>query len=260
MDADFERLTLRSQRSESNPSPRHEGQKTPADVKQFLRMLRKDTTRLTYQNYRQLKHSQISPTPNKIAEAPVWTDKGPFLPLLPIPVQGVANDKLSHLVPEETALPASEQRVCEGDRSPKLIKVYHKAKGLPWLRDADLHTASCPAAPLDSRELSVGDDGHAISEAESCQSNRPITTSGEASSRKRRQREQPTAGEDGSLTPQRGPKRAKKRPKRLLASGLALVKTISSPTVSADDPEVRSKLTDSTSIMSPQDFVCRTFY
>jgi len=225
-------LATRSSPLKVTKSPQGEGRDDPLRLKNFLKSLAKDTTRLTYQKYRQSKNAKSHSEPIKGTEPSKHEVRGPFLPLLPLPLpdpdpapQEDTKGDCSPVPNEAVELQVSRPPDRRRSRSPKVLKVYSKAQRSPPLRNA--------------RPGRDGDD-HTLNEANpaSCEKQDNVITRSLA--RKRKKGAEPGLAEDGDLIANQSLPWKRKRPRRLQVSGLALARTILSPTVSEDDFEVRS--------------------
>jgi len=220
-------LTAQSPPSIVTNSPQGECRHGSTNVKNFLKSLAKDTTRLTFRQSRLAKSHSVPTKETRVTRREV---RGPFLPLLhlPDPDPDPRKDTKGDCPPvpnEAVELQGSRPLARRRSRSPKILKLYSNAKRSPPVRNAKL-----------GRD---GDD-HAFDEANpvSCEKQDYVIT--RSLVRKRKKGAEPVLAEDGDLMANQSLPRKRKRPRRLQVSGLALARTIPSPTVSEDDSEVRS--------------------
>lgn len=229
-------LIARSPPSRVTNSPHGESRDNPVSLKNFLRTLATDTTRLTY---RQSRHAKLQSLPVKGTEASKHEVRGSFLPLLPLPdpdpnrQQDTRGDcpPVSSEPNETVGLQVSRPPARLRSRSPKVLKVYSNVKRSRPLRIA---------RTLEGQGISWDGNDHDLDEARpvSCENLDKLVTKRPA--RKRKKGAEPDLAEVGGLATKQSLPRKRKRPRRLQVSGLALARTIPSPIVSEDDTEVRS--------------------
>lgn len=218
-------LTARSSPSTVTKSHQGEGCDDPISIKEFLKNLAKDTARLTYRGSR---HVKSLPEPTEETETSKPETRCRFLPLLPLPDPNVQLDTREDaplVFDDAVEIQASRPPARRRSRSPKVLKVYSSVKR---------------SVPVRNVKPGHNGDDHALDEANpvSCEKlDNGITGS---LARERKKGAEPVSAKDGDFIVDQSLPRKRIRPRRLQVSGLALARTIPSPTGSEDDSEVRS--------------------
>lgn len=242
-------------------NPKQAKPRTPFHLRDFKRDVGNDPNRLAYRSYRQSKHTARSPEAKERSQPPRPRDKGPFLPLLPLPTSpgkvprpdeyasggggGIQAEPEEGFELSEFGLSFTEPLHRQTSRSPKATKVYtrKKKKPSPSRKDAAPSEVSTQASDdqyQSQQQWHVGGDT-SFDEAEPALQDKATSIVEQPHPRKRKRQPQQVFEEyDGVLVMNKRSAKETKRPRRLPVRELALVKSLPSPEMSEEESEVFS--------------------
>ena len=247
-------------------TPKRAGPNSSVNLQDLVRSLASESNRLTYRRYRESKNAEPFPAPVDPPKEPQRKASCQLLPLLPLAApEESTNTYDDHSLEIETAstparleaikataLKASESTARRRSRSPKIVKVYtRKPNALSHNQIARIGSESTQIPTSELRRRPDDNDAWVTEKAEALIPEERELSTKSTVSRKRHARNGPTPNGDAPATGGKSLMRKRKRQSHLPVSELALVKTIASPTVSEDEPEVRYVL-DSLSNGAPK--------
>ena len=236
-------------------TPKRAGPNSSINLHDLVRSLANESNRLTYRRYRESKNAEPFPVPVDLPKQPQRKASCQFLPLLPLAApEESTNTYDDHPLQIETASTpapleaikatapkASESTALRRSRSPRITKVYaRKTNALSHNQIARIGSKSTQRPTSELRQRPQDNDAWVTEEAEASTPGEREFSAKSTVSRKRQTRIGPIPNGD---TPVRGGKSLmgkRKRRRHLQVSELALSKTIPSPNVSEDEPEVRT--------------------